>query len=33
MQMDEHEAVIEIASFAGPVHLSNELHPISREDK
>ena len=33
MQMDEHEAIIEIAACAGPVHPPNELQPVSREDK
>ncbi len=31
--MDEHEAIVEVAACAGPVHPPNELQPISREGK
>ena len=31
--MDEHEAIVEFAACAGPVHPPNELQPVSREDK
>jgi hypothetical protein len=33
IQMDEHEAIVDFAACAGPVHPPNELQPVSREDK